>query len=57
MDKNRPLPPAGDLDAYREKDFERRETAGFPRPLFPSTFDTPEFTAEQQAERNKIGRW
>ncbi len=57
MDKNRPLPPGTALDPYRQQDFERRKAAGFPYPLFPSTFDTPEATPEQQAERNKIGGW
>ncbi|WP_417786017.1 hypothetical protein [Tenacibaculum sp.] len=57
MDKNRPLPPGDAFDAYREQDFERRKAAGFPKPLFPSHFDTPEATPEQQAERKRIGGW
>lgn len=57
MDKNRPLPPGDAFDPYRQQDFERRKTENFPKPLFPCSFDTPEFTLEQQAERNKIGRW
>ncbi len=57
MDKNRPLPLGSAFDAFREKDFERRKKAGFPKPLFPATFDTPEATPEQQAERELIGGW
>jgi hypothetical protein len=57
MDKNRPLPPGDAFDEYREQDFERRKKEGFPRPLFPSNFDTPEATAKQQAERLRIGGW
>jgi len=57
MDKNRPLPPGDAFDEYRDQDFERRKVAGFPQPLFHSTFDTPEATPEQQLERKKIGGW
>ncbi|MBL3659101.1 hypothetical protein [Fulvivirga sediminis] len=57
MDKNRPLPPGEAFDAYRERDYERRKAEGFPPPLFPSTFDTPEATPEQQQERERIGGW
>ncbi|WP_417786018.1 hypothetical protein [Tenacibaculum sp.] len=57
MDKNRPLPPGSAFDEYRQADFERRKAAGFPMPLFPSHFDTPEATPEQQAERKRIGGW
>ena len=57
MDKNRPLPPAKDLDSYREKDFERRKKAKFKKPLYRSQIPTPEATPEQQAEREKIGKW
>ncbi len=57
MDKNRPLPPGTAFDPYRQQDFERRKEAGFPLPLFPAAFDTPEATPEQQAERNRIGGW
>ncbi|MCD8178988.1 MAG: hypothetical protein LUE98_16920 [Tannerellaceae bacterium] len=42
MDKNRPLPPDPRLDPYRGKDYRRREKAGFPPPLYPSTIPTPE---------------
>ncbi|WP_320020307.1 hypothetical protein [Labilibaculum manganireducens] len=57
MDKNRPLPPAEDLDAYREKDFERRKKEKFKKPLYRSQIPTPEATPEQQAERERIGKW
>ncbi len=57
MDKNRPLPPGDAFDEYRQKDFERRKAAGFPKPMFPSRFPTPEATAEQQAQRERIGGW
>ena len=57
MDKNRPLPPGTAFDAYRQQDFERRKAEGFPPPLYPSIFDTKEATAEQQAQRKKIGGW
>jgi len=51
MDKNRPLPPGNAFDPYRQKDFERRKTEGFPTLLYPSEVPTPEATPEQQAER------
>ncbi|QWX82483.1 hypothetical protein H0I23_15165 [Cellulophaga sp. HaHaR_3_176] len=57
MEKNRPLPPDTAFDEYREKDFERRKTEGFPKPLYPSNIPTPEATKEQQAVRRKIGGW
>ena len=57
MDKNRPLPPGSAFDEFRDVDFERRKKAGFPKPLFPAAFDTPEATPEQQAERKRIGGW
>lgn len=57
MDKNRPLPPGTAFDPYREEDFERRKSEGFPKPLFPSSISTPEATPEQQAERLMIGGW
>jgi len=57
MDKNRPLPPGTAFDSYRKKDFERRKTEGFPKPLYPSNIPTPEATKEQQAERERIGGW
>ncbi len=57
MDKNRPLPPGDAFDEYRQRDFERRKAEGFPRPIFPAAFDTPEATPEQQADREKIGGW
>ena len=57
MDKNRPLPPGTAFDPYRQKDFERRKAAGFPRPLYPADFETPEANAEQQAQRKQIGGW
>lgn len=54
MDKNRPLPPGTDFDAYREKDFERRKAEGFPPPLYYSTgILTPEATPAQQLEREQ----
>ena len=56
MDKNRPLPPGTAFDPYRQKDFERRKAAGFPKPLYSSDIPTPEFTKEQQQEREKIER-
>ena len=57
MDKNRPLPPGDAFDPYRERDYERRKAAGFPKPLFPSDFDTKEATEAQQKERERIGGW
>jgi hypothetical protein len=57
MDKNRPLPLGTAFDPYREKDFERRKAEGFPKPLYPSRFETPEDTSAQQRERKKIGGW
>ena len=51
MDKNRPLPPGSAFDEFREADFERRKTEGFPPPLFKSAMPTPEATAEQQLVR------
>lgn len=57
MDKNRPLPPFKDLDPYREQDFERRKAERFPKPLYPSEIETPEFAPEQQKERRRIGVW
>ncbi|WP_103866514.1 hypothetical protein [Aquimarina sp. I32.4] len=57
MDKNRPLPLGTAFDAYRDRDYERRKAAGFPRPLYPSSIATPEATKEQQAERKRIGGW
>ncbi len=57
MDRNRPLPPGTAFDPYRKKDFERRKTAGFPKPLYPSNIATPEFTKAQQKERKLIGGW
>jgi len=53
LDKNRPLPPGDMLDPFREEDFQRRKTAGFPPPLFCSCIPTPEATLEQQNEREK----
>jgi hypothetical protein len=53
MDKNRPLPPCQELDAFRDRDFERRKAEGFPLPLYLSHIDTPEATPEQQRERDK----
>ncbi|WP_062060133.1 hypothetical protein [Aquimarina longa] len=57
MDKNRPLPLGDAFDAYRQQDYERRKAEGFPKPLYPSTIDTPEATLAQQRERKKIGGW
>ena len=57
MDKNRPLPPGDAFDEFRDRDFERRKAAGFPKPMFPARFPTPEATPEQQAERKRIGGW
>ena len=57
MDKNRPLPPGSAFDQYRQQDFERRKAEGFPKPLFPGSFPTPEFTKKQQAERKRVGGW
>ncbi len=57
MDRNRPLPPGTAFDPYRKKDFERRKTAGFPKPLYLSNIATPEFTKAQQKERKLIGGW
>ena len=57
MDKNRPLPTGFEFDEYRHDDFERRKAEGFPNPLYPSRFGTPEATRTQQKEREKIGGW
>ena len=57
MDKNRPLPPGTAFDEYRQQDFERRKAAGFPEPLFPGDFHTPERTPTQHKERKLIGGW
>ena len=57
MDKNRPLPTGSIFDEYREQDFQRRKAEGFPKPLYPSRFETPEATPAQQRERKKIGGW
>ena len=57
MDKNRPLPPDKEYDPYRQADFERRKAEGFPKPLYPSDVPTPEYTPEQQEERERIGGW
>ena len=57
MDKNRPLPPGAAFDEFRDRDFERRKAEGFPKPLFPSRFETPEATDKQPAERLMIGGW
>ena len=57
MDKNRPLPPGELFDPYREADFQHRKAEGFPKPLYPSDIPTPEATPEQQAERERIGKW
>ncbi len=56
MDKNRPLPPGNAFDSYRDKDFKRRKTEGFPPPLYRSAVPTPEATPEQQAERERYWR-
>ena len=56
MDRNRPLPPGDAFDEYRQRDFERRKAEGFPPPMFPSTFPTPEWTEEQNRERRKYWR-
>ena len=53
----RPLLPGDAFDEFRQRDFERRKAQGFPKPLFPARFDTPEATLEQQAERVRIGGW
>jgi len=36
MDKNRPLPSGSLFDPYREIDFKRRQSEGFPDPIYPS---------------------
>ena len=53
MDRNRPLPPGDAFDPYRQEDFERRKSEGFPPPLYKSTFATPEATQDQNIERRK----
>jgi len=47
MDRNRPLPPCDYFKPYRQQDFERRKAEGFPPPLYPAFFSTPEDTKEQ----------
>ena len=56
MDRNRPLPPGEAFDRYRDRDFQRRKAEGFPPPLYPSTFPTPEATDEQNRQRRKHWR-
>ena len=56
MDRNRPLPPGDAFDEYRERDFARRRAEGFPPPLYPSRFPTPEATPAQNAERRRHWR-
>ena len=53
MDKNRPLPPGTAFDPYRQADFERRKSEGFPKPLYRSHIPTPEATPAQQLERER----
>ncbi len=53
MDKNRPLPPGTAFDPYRQADFERRKSEGFPKPLYRSYIPTPEATPAQQLERER----
>ncbi|MDR2951142.1 MAG: hypothetical protein LBV71_18295 [Prevotella sp.] len=36
MDRNRPLPEGTAFDQYRQEDYERRKSEGFPKPLFRS---------------------
>ncbi|QXP51259.1 hypothetical protein [Cellulophaga sp. HaHa_2_1] len=57
MDKNRPLPPGAAFDEYRLQDFERRKAEGFPKPLIPGTFHTPERTPSQHRQCKEIGGW
>jgi|SRR5690554_3515041 len=56
MDRNRPLPPGDALDEFREADFQRRKSEGFPPPLYKSRIPTPEATTEQQIERERYWR-
>lgn len=42
MDTNRSLPPGTAFDSYREKDYNRRQSAGFPAPLYPSAIPMPD---------------
>ena len=56
LDRNRPLPPGDAFDEFRERDFARRRAEGFPPPLFPSRFPTPEATPAQNAERRRYWR-
>ena len=56
MDRNRPLPPGDALDEFREADFQRRKSEGFPPPLYKSRIPTPEATPEQQIEREMYWR-
>ncbi len=43
MDKNRPLPPGTAFDEYREKDYLRRKSEGFPEGLYPCSIHIPEY--------------
>ncbi len=42
MDRNRPLPPGTAFDPYRQRDYERRKKARFPKPLYPGRMSTPD---------------
>ena len=44
MDRNRPLPPGEMLDEYREADYLRRKSEGFPKPQYYSSIKTPEWS-------------
>lgn len=53
MDKNRPLPPGTAFDLYREQDYERRRSEGFPAPLYPSAIETSEWEGAESDEKLK----
>ncbi|PXV63757.1 hypothetical protein CLV62_1126 [Dysgonomonas alginatilytica] len=54
MDRNRPLPPGEDLDAYRQKDYERRKAEGFLKPLYKSTISMTDVDGDTQRYRSNV---
>lgn len=65
MDRNRPLPQGTAFAPYREKDFLRRQSEGFPKPIYPSfslvsdanmgyIYGTPEFKQKLSTLKHDI---
>lgn len=46
MDRNRPLLLGTVFDVYRERDYNRRQSEGFPLPLYTSTIPTGDYKPE-----------